>query len=377
VRAFVAGAIVGLGSLLGAPAVPGAAPAQAAARTAVATTTHFAFYSDFDTNLNDALIAAGLARNGRKPELFRAGDETACYGALPAAPRAGWDGAVDYYAKIVSPAEWSDRRQFLIRVQLAGFDDELKDDDARQFVAIARGIREAATPAYNACRWAAQDAKNRAWIEALRPRLAADEEKIAARLEALYRKRWSGLPIPVDVVETVNWAGANSILRDAGGGHLLISNSYEDAAALEVVFHESSHLLMDRGDPVMQALQKAAGANGFRLPGDLWHVVLFFTTGEVVRGVLDGDGHPGYTPMLYGIFARGSWAEYRQPLERNWQPYVDGRRPLSEAAAALVEAVRTPADKQPADKPPAGGRPAGKQSAGERPAAARPGELAQ
>jgi hypothetical protein len=282
---------------------------------------------------------------------LHAGEEAACFAVLPASARAGWDGAVDYYAKIVSPAGWDGREQYLIRVQIAGFDDELKDDDARQFVAIARGIRAAATPAYVACRWAAQDAKNRAWIEALVPRLAADEEKIAARLEALYRKPWSGLPIPVDVVETVNWAGANSILRDAGGGHLLISNSYRDAAALEVVFHESSHLLMDRGDPVMQALVKAAGAAAFRIPDDLWHVVLFFTTGEAVRRILEDDGHPGYTPMVYGIFDRGSWAAYRQPLERDWRPYVDGRRTLPDAAAALIEAIRTSTDRPPSGKP--------------------------
>jgi hypothetical protein len=355
-RVFLAcatGAIMALAPALVAPtglvaaAEPVVAPVQVAPRAAFATTPHFALFSDFDTNLNDALIAAGLAHRDAKPELFHAGDETACFGGLPASARAGWDGAVDYYAKIVSPAGWDDRSQYLIRVQLAGFDDELKDEDARQFVGIARGMRAAATPAYRGCRWTAQQAKNRAWIEALKPRLAADEEKIAARIEALYGKHWSGLPIPVDVVETVNWAGANSIILDAGGGHLLVSTSYKDAAALEVVFHESSHLLMERGDPLMQALQKAAGAVDFRLPGDLWHVVLFFTTGEAVRRVLEDDGHPGYQPMVYGIFDRGSWAAYRQPLEHDWRPYIEGRRTLPEAAAALIAAIRDPAAAPP------------------------------
>jgi len=34
------------------------------------TTTHLAFHSDLDTNLNDALIVAGVARNNGRPELF-------------------------------------------------------------------------------------------------------------------------------------------------------------------------------------------------------------------------------------------------------------------------------------------------------------------
>jgi len=83
---------------------------------------------------------------------------------------------------------------------------------ARQFVEIARSFRAAGAPAYKACRWTAQEEKNRRWIEELKPQLAADEEKIAARLEELYRKRWDGLPIPVDVVETVDWSGAARLI---------------------------------------------------------------------------------------------------------------------------------------------------------------------
>lgn len=337
-RTNQAGAVLGLGMLLLAPrASLGEAPAPG--RAPVLTTPHFAFYSDLETNLNDALIAAGVARNGKKPELFHSGDEAACFEKLPASARAAWDGAVDYYAKIISPARWSDRQQFLLRVQLAGFDDELKDAGDRQFADIAGGFRAAASPAYEACRWPAQDAKNRRWIEGLKPRLAEDEAKVASRLEQLYRKRWNGLPLPVDIVETVDWSGANTIFRDPAGGHILISSSNPDSAALEVVFHEASHLLMRRNDPLPQALDSAAKAADFRLPGDLWHVVLFYTTGEAVRHILDDGGQPAYTPMLYGIFDRGGWVGYRAALESAWRPYVDGRRDLSQAAAGLVKAL--------------------------------------
>ena len=99
---------------------------------------------------------------------------------------------------------------------------------------------------------------------------------------------------------------------------------------------------MGRNAPLRQALEGAASAVECRLPGDLWHVVLFYTTGEEVRRILDeGGGKPGYTPMLYVIFDRSkSWASYRKALERAWRPYVDGERTLAEAAAALIEALR-------------------------------------
>lgn len=312
-------------------------------RVPVATTRRFVLYSDFEPNLNDALIAAGVARRFGKTELFRTGAEAGCFAKLPEPVRAGWDGAADFYAKIVSPSGSNSTQRYLIRLQIAGFDEELRDDADRQFAQIASSFRGAAAPAYRACRWAAQDEANRRWIEELKPRLLADEGKIGPRLEELYRRKWAPEPIPVDVVQTVDFSGANTILRDGGRGHVLIAIENPGRAALEVVFHEASHVLMGAGAPVRQALEEAAKAAGNPLPGDLWHVVLFYTTGEVVRSVNDAGGGPAYTPMLYEIFDRGTWGEYRKALERAWRPYVKGERSLAEAAAALVETLRAPA----------------------------------
>jgi hypothetical protein len=328
--------ILAIGMLL-----PAAGEALAAERAPVVTTPHFAFYSDFDTNLNDALIAAGLARKGGKDELFRAGGEVACFEKLAPSVRAGWNGAVTYYAEIISPADWIARQQYLIRMHLAGFDEELKDDAARQFVDIAQSFRAAATPAYKACRWTAQDEQNRLRITELKALLAAHEEKIAPRLERLYQKRWTRLPVHVDIVETVNWSGANSAWSTAGDGHLLMSTSYQGNNALEIVFHEASHILMDRSAPLRQALDSAPRAADAQVPGDLWHLVLFYTTGHTVRRVLEEAGQPGYATILSEILDRGGpWTPYREPLERTWRPYIDGERTLAEAAASLMAALR-------------------------------------
>lgn len=320
--------------------IPNASLGQTAQRIPVVATPHFAFYSDFDTNLNDALITAGLARKSKKPELFHSGPEASCFDQLRPSARVAWNGAVDYYAQIISPADWNARQQFLIRMQLVGFDAEEKTAEAAEFVEMARNFRAVATPAYKACRWTAQDAHNRRWIEELQPRLTADERKVATRLEQLYKKRWATLPILVDVVETVDWAGANTSWSDFGQGDVLIARSPGGAAAFETLFHEASHVLMDRGAPVRQALDGAARAADFKLPSDLWHLVLFYTTGEAVRPVLEERGSPGYTPMIYEIFARGTWVEYRQAVESSWRPYIDGKRSLAEAAESLIAALR-------------------------------------
>jgi hypothetical protein len=329
---------MGCGLLISLPTV---CLGQTPQRVPILTTPHFALYSDFDTNLNDALIAAGLARHEKKPELFHSGTEANCFDKLPPSSREGWDGAVDYYARIISPVGWNAREQFLLRWQLVGFDAEWQSiAGGLEFLEIARGFRAVATPAYKACRWTTQDEKNRRWIDDLKPRLAAAEQRVADRIEQLYQKKWKTLPILVDVVETVNWSGANSAWSDSGQGDILIANLPQGDAGFETLFHESSHILMDRGDPVRQALESAAKDFDYRLPNDLWHVVLFYTTGEAVRPVLDEDGPPAYTPMLYEIFDRGTWVEYRHALESSWRPYVDGRQSLSEAAASLIATLR-------------------------------------
>lgn len=322
---------------------------QTIQRTPVITTPHFAIYSDFDTNLNDALITAGLARKKGKPELFHSGDEVSCFENLAPSKRAAWNGAVDYYAQIISPVQWNDRQQFLIRMQLVGFDTEWQEGGGMEFVEIARSFRAVASPAYKACRWTVQDENNRRWIEEMKPRLAADEQKIISRIEQLYQKRLDSLPILVDVVETVDWSGANTSWSNSGQGDILIANSPRGDAAFEILFHETSHILMDRDDPVRKALESAATADDFQLPNDLWHVVLFYTTGEAVRHILNENDQSDYTPMLYEIFARETWAEYREALESSWLPYVDGKQSLTEAAASLIAALQK--QKQQSDHP--------------------------
>lgn len=330
--------VLALGTLLTAPS---ASLGEERERTPIATTPHFAFYSDFATNLNDALIASGAARQQERSELFHSGPEKDCFDGLPVAERAAWDRAVDYYAEIISPSGAFAREQGLLRRRSIGLPDPESAED-RRFIKIAGGFRAAAMPAYEACRWATQNAQNRRWIEELTALLAIHEKTIASTLAELYDKPWRGLPIPVDVVETVDWAGGNTVsLRP--GGHTLITSSapgYQGHGALEMVFHEASHLLMTQNDPVWRALDEAAEALGQPTPEDLWHVVLFYTTGETVRRVLDEAGESGYTPVVYEIFERSrSWGRYQDAIERIWPAYLDGKRTLSETAADLIQAT--------------------------------------
>src|SRR5262249_23579834 len=109
------GAVLGLLILFSAASL-----ARESGRTPVAITPHFAFYSDFETNLHDALLNAGVALRFHKPQLFHDGDEADCFGKLPSAQQAAWEHAVDYYAKAVAPTSTVSWQRYLLRAQLAG-----------------------------------------------------------------------------------------------------------------------------------------------------------------------------------------------------------------------------------------------------------------
>lgn len=322
--------------------LPAGAAAPAPAEP-VLETPHFAFYSDFANNLDDALVFAAAARHGDAPELFRSGPEAECFGARPAAERAAWDRAVDYYAEIVVPeGPRRTRERTVLRLDLAGVvpDDEWEGEE-RTWVDLGRAFRAAAAPAYRACRWPEQDRENRRWIEELAPRLAKHEEAIARRMAEVYATPWEGLPFRYDVVATGDPNGAHTINLDPPGAHVVISSGnpgYRDAAALEMVFHEAAHFLTGRGEPVPSAIAQALSDLRYRFHGDLTHWVNFYMTGEVVRRALEAAGEPEYTPFLYAQ-GLGEGGSFRPAIERTWPPYLDGERTLEEAAHDLVGAL--------------------------------------
>jgi hypothetical protein len=304
----------------------------------VATTPHFAFYSDFASNLHDSLRTASFARHESGAELFASGAERACFDALPSPVRAGWMRAVDYYFDIEKPDQGGDRPSSLTRLQLAGVIDAngLSDPAEKQIVLVESGMRSAAAPAYEACRWPAQDAQNRRWIDSVTKLLSVHEAALGDRLEQLFGAKWAGLPFRVDVVDRANRTGATTLNTNPPGAHILVSSAERNndgAAALEVVFHEASHFLTGRGMPLSATLNTAQHAvAGVR--GDYTHQVHFFLTGEAVRQEYARVGDAQYAPLLFAL--RLFSDRFRSVVQKTWSPYMDGRASMADAANALM-----------------------------------------
>jgi len=318
---------------------PGVAAAQDSRSSLVLTTKHFAFYSDLSNNVNDALVSAAGARRAKRPEPFASGPERACLDGLPSAERERWERAVEYY----TDSKATNFQIVLLRFKLAGLSQRYGMDDKAnlQYLDEITAVREAATPAYVTCRWPAQDALNRRWIERVKPLLDRYETPLAEEFVRLFQTPWTALPIRVDIVESAGFGGANTAGTDSDIGHIRISSTNtgnQDRAALEVAFHEAVHLLTGPQSPLGTALASAVKASGATLPRmDPVHAVHFFITGEAVRRAFARAGEPPYTPYLYAqkLFPD----QFRDAAARIWPTYMDGTRTLPEAATDLVRAL--------------------------------------
>lgn len=63
----------------------------------------------------------------------------------------------------------------------------------------------------------------------------------------------------------------------------------------------------------------------------------FYVTGQVVRDVLATRGI-SYSPYMYSTALFDcAWSRYRATVERNWQPYVEGRITLEQAITGTAK----------------------------------------
>ena len=205
--------------------------------------------------------------------------------------------------------------------------------------ATSRALTTAA-PIYRAHYWSAQRQLNDRWIAALQPLLAAHGSAMSAAIARTYRVEWPAAPIIVDAAAEAGPFGGYTIDGpDGSAAHTIIEASnpeYQGDMAFEMLFHEASHARAI-GGRIIAAINAEAARQHVTAPRDLWHTVIFYTAGELARRELGKTGDAQYQAYAYryGVYTRG-WQPLRDALERDWQPYLDGRLGFDEALTALV-----------------------------------------
>ncbi len=303
----------------------------------------FEFHSGFWVNLHHTLYYE--ARSQRESHTTQ--PDGLMVGLTPA-ERLAWAKAVSYYA-----AHYADRdllfstEMILLKNQLGDFENcsdlagtKRKSCDAGLPFGLTQALDDAA-PVYRAHLWPQHDRANRAWIAGVSPLVRRKGLELAQRLAAVYQTRWQRSRIWVDVCAFANWAGAYTTLDP-----LRVTIASQDArnqgeAALEVLFYEASHGI---AEPVADAIARQCRQRDKPIPRDLWHAVMFYTTGEVVHSAVAPPQEQGGIPgdpafeIREGLYRRG-WQGYFELLARFWQPYLEGKADFDDAIARMVSAI--------------------------------------
>ena len=333
---------------------------------------HHRLYEEAREQRDTSLLTTPKTGNAGKPTLQIV---PGAKDALSPSEKAAWNQAVSYYS-----ANYSDKdllfstELVLLENQLGDFEtcDELsgakkKPCDAGLPANLTK-ILESAAPVYRAHRWPADDRANRAWIKRAAPLVREQGVGLSHRLADIYQTRWPAEKIRVDVSAVANSAGAYTTLDPLRVTIASTDPRNQGAAALEVLFIEASHGI---AVPVEQAIARECRQRDKPIPRDLWHALIFYTTGEIIKPVMDAqsegqeDGaaqngtRPGgsrnndltdanrrnsqdaeYTPYAKreGLYQRG-WEGYLTLLTRYWQPYLDGRSTFDDAIAHMVSAL--------------------------------------
>jgi hypothetical protein len=294
---------------------------------------------------------------------------------LSSVEQRAWDEAVAYYA-----ANYADKdllfstELVLLKNQLGDFEtcEELsgvkkKSCDAGLPAKLTQ-ILQVAAPVYRAHRWPMDDRANRAWIKRVAPLVREQGVGLSHRLADIYQTRWPAEKIRVDVTAVANNAGAYTTLEPLRVTIASTDTRNQGAAAMEVLFHEASHGI---ATPVELAIVRECRQRDKPIPRDLWHALIFYTTGEVIKPILDAQAEapassasqngtipggstsksttdPGsqgsqdseYMPYAKreGLYQRG-WEGYLALLTRYWQPYLEGRATFDDAIARMVSAL--------------------------------------
>jgi hypothetical protein len=343
----------------------------------------FELHSGFWINLHHRLYEEARRRNAEpvgpqkpgktgKPTLQIAPESKI---VLSSSEQRAWDNAISYYAANYANKDLLFNTELLLlKNQLGDFEtcDELsgakkKSCDAGLPANLTQ-ILEGAAPVYRAHRWPADDRANRAWIKRVAPLVREQGVGLSHRLADIYQTRWPAEKIRVDVSAVANAAGAYTTLDPLRVTIASTDPRNQGASALEVLFHEASHGI---AEPVEQAIARECRQRDKPIPRDLWHALIFYTTGEVIKPVMEeeadapensaaqnstkADGSASnrageansrypqdseYTPYAKreGLYQRG-WENYLSLLTHYWQPYLQGRTTFDDAIAHMVSAL--------------------------------------
>lgn len=296
------------------------------------TRSLFEFHSGEWINLHHFVYYQALLRNEKSNQGLQLAD-SADLNILLNKEKQNWQTAIKYYTTHFT------NRDLLMDSGMEKIKNLLEDREGDRLLNHSglsvefENILNTISPGYLSLFWEKQNNDNQRWIRQQQSLLPENGDMIAAELSGLYLSQWPKLPVRVDVTNYANWSGAYTTLYPT---RITISSTgppNQNLAGLEIIFHEASHMLVDS---IRIRISEICQQDNKMLPRrDLWHAVLFYTTGEVIR-----KHYKEYVPYAYqnGLWEK-AWPMYLPYLEKDWLPYIKGETTFENALKKLVRDV--------------------------------------
>jgi hypothetical protein len=206
-------------------------------------------------------------------------------------------------------------------------------------------------PIYERLYWEEHDKRNKEWIEELVPRLDRFGKQIKTKLEQIFDG--SLFSQKSHLISVVYKPGTRQGAYTSSRSLQSVINStdeyYLNWYALELTFHEISHAIsVNRQSKLYKSIESEFNSNGLESEIAIWHPILFYTVGEVVKKAISNH-NPKYIPYadINNIFT-GSW-DYKKILIEHWQPYIEGQVTMAIAIENIAKELQKGA-KQPNKK---------------------------
>ena len=250
--------------------------------------------------------------------------ETAPPAALSGDDLSRWKKAVETYRAFLG------KRNPIFDRELIGMNAALSETSTPEppgsIPKAALAALEAAMPLYRAVQWEDDDRANRFWIAVAEPMLVSAGDELADAHAKAY-----ALPFPKRILVDVSpfaWEFGAYTVGEGESAHVVVSSTdpgYQGFAALEMLMHEPSHAIVAPGSGAIGSdLARASAELGIKPYANLWHALLFYTSGELTRRALGRRGVQNYQPVIANMY-EGPFRGFRKPLETHWQAYLDGR----------------------------------------------------
>jgi hypothetical protein len=257
----------------------------------------------------------------------------------PAEEQAAWNEAVEEYRR-AAPGRGDisfSRAMEATTFALSRIADDAPHppDDAP----VVASLRKAA-PIYRKFAWQRDSAANRFFIAYAAAMLREAAPALIRRHEAVYRTPWPA-KVLIYITPVAGPFGAYTLAEKEGVVTTMScrDEGYQGFRALEMAFHEASHAVVDvNHGTVADAIAGAAKRHGVAIPPNLWHALLFETSGELTRRYLAERGITAFVPSSVELFTR-AWPQYRDAVQKFWLPYLSGQGTLEDAVDKIVAAV--------------------------------------